>query len=583
MFSAERDTGRQYDSTIHHYDRLELVEHKDNRYLTNPCYHNISIKDGIVKSQVDGKNMLPSDNDKDEHDYESCTVPKGPVAVNSEPKARVETTDSVPIMQTKVMQEPEGDSTFNGESVINPELTQTPLENMYDTVDGEKNTTESHQLTAKVSTVRNQEKKNQNQVPEYAVVDKTKKTSKLKHDENVCTAPLSVSSPDHQVSVTVDEHIYSDAEEGDPSHEYAEVMSGKVKEKTANDVKTQEKGLLHEYDKVVNPDIIKSIESTNKDKEEQEQHYYYSLENLEESKGPVAVAQDGDEREGSSTHSSNNSAKSSDQFTPSVDQHTHSDMEKWNPSHEYAEVNAGKVKEKKKSTNEEVVMKNREKGLQHEYDTMVNLNAMEFERTLQDTGEQEQHYYHSLENSANGKGGCVVKRESSCKQPSDDSAKSSQQGSVTATCSDMEGWDPTHEYAVVMTGKKKDKSTANLEVVKEKDITTDKGSQHEYDKLVNVNGTCTSSTKYENKHTEDLEQHYNHSLENTNESNCASGGERECSKPADIGEINYSKPQAHHLVIDDTTATAQDSERTGFATVREASLPTIDSQGETPK
>ena len=581
MFSTERDTGGQYDSTIHHYDRLELTEHKDNRDLSNPCYYNVSIKDGSVKPKDDGKNMPPPDNDEHEHDYESCTVPKEPLAVNSDPKARVETTDSVPMMQTKAMQEPERDSAFNGESVINPELTQTPLENMYDTVDGEKNTTETHQVIAKVSTVRNQEKKNQNKVPEYAVVDKTKKTSRIKHDENLCTEPLSLSGADHQVSVTVDEHIYSDA--GDPSHEYAEVMTGKVKEKRANDVKTKEKGLLREYDKVVNPDTIKSIESTNKDKEEQEQHYYYSLENLEESKGPVAGAQGGDERERSSTHLSNNSAKSSDQFTLSVDQHTQSDtVEEWNPSHEYAEVMAGKVKEKEKSANEEVVMKNTEKGLQHEYDTMVNPNAMKVEHTKQETLEQEQHYYHSLENSANGKGACVVKREGSCTQPSDDSAKSSQQCSITATCGDTEGWDPTHEYAVVMAGKKKEKLTANLEVVEEKDITTDKGSQHEYDKLVNVNGTCTSSTKYENKHTEDLE-HYNHSLENTNESNCASGGERECSEAADIGEINYSKPQAHHLVIDDTTATAQDSEHTGFATVREASLPTIDSQGETPK
>ena len=178
--------GGQYDPSTNHYDRLELVvERKEAHEVSTQHDHDEKNRDS-VKSKDDAKTTPPPDTDEEEHKYETCTVPKKPLSANSDTKAGVRITDSVPIQKRF------RDHTFNDESVTTPECKQIPSENNYDRVDGVKDTTDaySHRIPSKETIIHDIENEtNQKQVPEYAVVDKTKKTSRMKHDENSCTDP----------------------------------------------------------------------------------------------------------------------------------------------------------------------------------------------------------------------------------------------------------------------------------------------------------------------------------------------------------------------------------------------------------
>ena len=142
------DRGGQYDPATNHYDRLELVaECKETHEVSTQHYYEETNRDGTVKSQDNAKTMPRPDTDKKNHDYETCTAPKKPLPANGDTKA---------------------------------------------SVDGVKDTTDAryHKNPSKETIIHDIDNEtNQKQVPEYAVVDKTKKTSRMKHDENSCTDP----------------------------------------------------------------------------------------------------------------------------------------------------------------------------------------------------------------------------------------------------------------------------------------------------------------------------------------------------------------------------------------------------------
>ena len=255
-----------------------MVESKDAQEVSNPHYYNVSIKDCDVKSKDGHKALLQKDKSS-----ELCPTQEESTVATDAPS--IDETLGNTMTNTNAFSESTTDDNLQCEDVSNPCYTQTPSENVYDTVSN-INMTEAHKKTERDSPKHHQQDKDstsEKQIPNHAVVDKTKKNSKAKFSQMQSTPPTdkSPSDSEDELYATAEEYIYRNVRERSPSPQYTKVMAGKgAKEKStmeacAMDIKSTDKeGLLvHRYNKVAKV----------QKKDEVEQYYYYSLENPAES------------------------------------------------------------------------------------------------------------------------------------------------------------------------------------------------------------------------------------------------------------------------------------------------------------
>ena len=267
-----------------------MVESKQTQEVSNPLYYNVSIKDYEVKLKDDHKTSLQKDKSSEQYNFDTCpTQEESTVATDTQASDGTLGSNGNTMNNTNAFSESTTDDNLQCEDVSNPCYTQIPFENVYDAVN-ETDMTETHKKTKRDSPKLHQQDKdsiNEEQIPKYAVVDKTKKTSKTKCGQMRSTPPTdeSPTNSKDELYATAEDHIYSDVKERSPSPPYAEVMAGKgIKEKSTMEASAmdkmlnEEEGLLgHKYDKLA------KVDATIQKKDEVEQHYYYSLENPAES------------------------------------------------------------------------------------------------------------------------------------------------------------------------------------------------------------------------------------------------------------------------------------------------------------
>lgn len=173
----------------------------------------------------------------------------------------------------------------------------------------EDNISDPYLIPVKGSSIKHKpkDKEKNNQLPEYALVDKSKKTSSRRNSDNaILDSPNSsgsrrVTSSVPRVPPTEQFHIYSEVQRESSFPVYADVVLERTHTKgrgsaTAT-LPVQNKGQsLSEIDNVHYDDVKCSTKDPRN--QEKKEHYYFSLENLAESKGACDV------RDGKTKHSS---------------------------------------------------------------------------------------------------------------------------------------------------------------------------------------------------------------------------------------------------------------------------------------
>ena len=287
LYSADVNNS-EHVSIIHHYDKLELVESKQTQEVSNPHYYNVSIKDAEVKSKDADKASLQKDKSSKECKFDTCpTQEESTVATDKQASDGTLGSNGYTMTDTNAFSESTTDDNLQCEDVSNPCYAQTPSENIYDAVNEIDRTQQKPERDSPDIHLQDKWSMHEEQIPKYAIVDKTKKSSKMKCSQMWSTPPIDESSTNSkdELYATAEDHINSDVKERSPSPQYAEVMAGKgakdkstmeacAMDKTSNE---EEDLLVHRYDKLA------KVDATIQKKDEVEQHYYYSLENPAES------------------------------------------------------------------------------------------------------------------------------------------------------------------------------------------------------------------------------------------------------------------------------------------------------------
>ena len=364
------------DSTVNHYDKVELDKRKEANEVSNPHYSEISIAvDNSLKPNNDCKN----DNGSYKGSIANTTTLQRHDNVLSKTEQGNPTTQQHPYSSCAYKTEVEREARLN--------------KNCSDQVGNQ----ESHRIHNQDTEAR----RTMDVTSEYAVVNKSKKTSKLQSNESSTSRADSVkeshllgydnlerNEPSKAIITTVEEKVIRDRS---PSPEYAKLSTREMKipgvtkcptEKALQKKKSESDS--YEHNKLASVDHdSKSVKVTKEKAEEVEQHYYYSLEVSEEccndnkGKEEATVSHEYDKLT-SVDQDSVNLKVTKGEPNSEVEQHYYHSLE---VQEECCSDNKGKE----------------EATVSHEYDKLANVDHDSVEITKAEAKEVEQYYYYSLE------------------------------------------------------------------------------------------------------------------------------------------------------------------------------------------
>ena len=133
---------------------------------------------------------------------------------------------------------------------------------------------------------------------------------------------------------------------------------------------------------------------------------------------------------------------------------------------------------------------------------------------------------------------------------------------------------PSPEYAELSTRVMKVPVITNCLTKEAMQESRNESNSHEYDKAVSAAQASESAKNTSNE----TEQHYYYTLENPEECCRENKGKEETTNINTAGEIEYSMPQAHSLVIDNTAVVTNTAAKAELVSVREIDESTLDSQ-----
>ena len=262
------------DSTVNHYDKVELDKRKETNEVSNPHYSEVSIAvDDRLKPTTDRKN----DNDS----YKESAANNSTRTLQRDDNVLSKTEQGNPTTQ----EHPYSLCAYKTEAEKESQSNKSCIDQV-----GNQESHRIHQDTAAHRTM--------DVTSEYAVVNKSKKTSKLQSNESLASGADSVkesqsseydklerNEPSKAIVTTAEDKNFRDRS---PSPEYAELSTREMKVPGVTKYPTgkilqQEKSDSHEYNMLasVDHDSVK-VKKAEAEAEAVQQHYYYSLEVKEE-------------------------------------------------------------------------------------------------------------------------------------------------------------------------------------------------------------------------------------------------------------------------------------------------------------